>query len=126
MSQHTITGCPHLFTFCTDSSDPDDPRSVNAILTRDGGGYEIKNDWDTLGMRASQSNTTILDGAPAPAERILARLTPGPNPDPLIFGIFANFEVLVSAVYLGIARRALDLAIEAVRNRTSKAADGAT
>lgn len=119
-------GWTRLGTFGLDDTDPSDPRSVYAVLTRDGGGFEIKNDWDTLGMRASQSNTTILDGAPAPAERILARLTPGPNPDPLIFGIFANFEVLVSAVYLGIARRALDLAIEAVRNRTSKAADGAT
>lgn len=113
-------GWTRLGTFGEDSSDPDDVRNVFAVITRDGGGFEIKSDWDTLGMRASQSNTTILDGAHAPAKRVLARLVPGPNPDPLIFGIFANFEVLVSAVYLGIARRALDLAIEAVNSRTSK------
>lgn len=118
-------GWTRLGTFGRDDSDPDNPQSVFAVITREGGGFEIKDDWDTLGMRASQSNTTILDGAPAPAERILARLTPGPNPDPLIFGIFANFEVLVSAVYLGIAKRALDVAIEAVKARTSKAAGGA-
>src|SRR5690625_466085 len=113
-------GWTRLGTFGTDASDPGDPRSVFAVITRDGGGFEIKSDWDTLGMRASQSHTTILDGAHAPAERVLARLTPGPNPDPLIFGIFANFEVLVSAVYLGIARRALDLAVEAVKRRASQ------
>lgn len=113
-------GWSRLGTFGLDDSDPDDPRNVYAVISRDAGGFEIKDDWDTLGMRASQSNTTILDGAPAPSERVLARLVPGPNSDPLIFGIFANFEVLVSSVYLGIARRSLDLAIEAVQGRTSK------
>src|SRR5699024_3885088 len=83
-----------------------------------------KDDWDTLGMRASQSCTTVLDGAYAPPEQVLRRLEPGPNPDPLIFGIFANFEILVAAVYAGIAQRALDLAIDAVAKRTSLASGG--
>lgn len=114
-------GWTRLGTFGQDDSDPNHPKSVYAVISREGGGFEIKSDWDTLGMRASQSHTTVLDGAHAPAERVLARLDPGPNNDPLIFGIFANFEVLVSAVYLGIAQRALDLAVEAVGKRTSVA-----
>lgn len=114
-------GWTRLGTFGQDDSDPDNPKSVFAVISRDGGGFEMKSDWDTLGMRASQSHTTVLDGAHAPSQRVLAKLDPGPSMDPLIFGIFANFEVLVSAVYLGIAQRALDLGIAAVKKRSSRA-----
>jgi alkylation response protein AidB-like acyl-CoA dehydrogenase len=108
-----------LGTFGTDSSDPDAPHSVFAFITREGGGFDIKQDWDTLGMRGSQSCTTILDGAHAPADRVACRIAPGPTKHPFVFGIFACFELLVSSVYAGIAQRALDLAVEAVRRRTS-------
>ncbi|PFG43732.1 alkylation response protein AidB-like acyl-CoA dehydrogenase [Isoptericola jiangsuensis] len=101
------------------TTDPDDPRIVHAFLTRDGGGFEILDDWDTLGMRASQSCTTLLDGAHAPADRVLRRLPPGPSLDPYVLGIFTSFEVLLSSVYAGIADRALALAVETVGRRTS-------
>ncbi|HSO91803.1 MAG TPA: acyl-CoA dehydrogenase family protein [Arthrobacter sp.] len=92
---------------------------VHGFLTRDTPGYEILADWDTLGMRASQSNTTVLDGAVVPAERIFRKLPVGPNADPLIFAIFACFETLLAAVYTGIGERALTLGVEAVKQRTS-------
>lgn len=94
-------------------------RLVHGFITRDTPGYEILADWDTLGMRASQSNTTVLDGAVVPAERIFRKLPVGPNADPLIFAIFACFETLLAAVYTGLGERALDLAVEAVKRRTS-------
>ena len=81
---------------------------VHGFITRETPGYEILPDWDTLGMRASQSNTTVLDGAVVPAERIFRKLPVGPNADPLIFAIFACFETLLAAVYTGIGERALD------------------
>jgi alkylation response protein AidB-like acyl-CoA dehydrogenase len=108
-----------LGTFGTDSSDPDAPMSVFAFVDRDGGGFTVKDDWDTLGMRGSQSCTTVLDGAHAPADRVVRRIPPGPTRDPFVFGIFATFELLLASVYTGIARRALDLAIAAVQRRTS-------
>jgi alkylation response protein AidB-like acyl-CoA dehydrogenase len=70
-------------------------------------------------MRATQSHTTVLDGAIVPVERVARILPVGPNADPFIFGIFANFLVLVGSVYAGIADRALELAVEAVRKRRS-------
>jgi alkylation response protein AidB-like acyl-CoA dehydrogenase len=75
-------------------------------------------------MRASQSRTTVLDGAFAAPDRIVRRLDPGPNADPLIFGIFASFELLLGAVYAGIGARALDLAVASAHRRTSMKADG--
>lgn len=108
-----------LGTFGTDRSDPDDPRLVFGFVARDGGGVEVADDWDALGMRASQSCTTILDGAPAAAERIVRRIPPGLTMDPFVFGIFANFEILLAAVYTGIAQRALELAVDTVHRRRS-------
>jgi alkylation response protein AidB-like acyl-CoA dehydrogenase len=55
---------------------------VHAFITRDTSGYTILPDWDALGMRASQSNTTVLDGAVVPAARIFRKLPVGPNADP--------------------------------------------
>lgn len=109
-----------LGTFGQDNSDPDNPMSVYGFVRRDEGGFEIKEDWDTLGMRATQSYTTVLDGAHAPADRILGVFPPGPRMEPVLFGIFANFEILVAAVYAGIGKRAVDVAVEKVKTRRSK------
>ncbi|MEO5780320.1 acyl-CoA dehydrogenase family protein [Arthrobacter oryzae] len=97
---------------------------VHGFITRQTPGYEILADWDTLGMRASQSNTTVLDGAVVPAGRIFRKLPVGPNADPLIFAIFACFETLLAAVYTGLGERAFSLGVEAVKRRTSFKNDG--
>lgn len=110
-----------LLTFGQDSTDADHPMSVFAIIERDKGGFSVKDDWDTLGMRATQSNSTLLDGAHAPADRILQRVAPGPSMEPVVFGIFAYFEVLLGATYLGIGNRAIEVAAEYVQQRQSVA-----
>ncbi|MBD1542690.1 acyl-CoA/acyl-ACP dehydrogenase [Arthrobacter sp. IA7] len=92
---------------------------VHGFIRQDTAGYRIMEDWNTLGMRASQSNTTILDGAVVPPGRIFRTLPVGPNADPLIFAIFACFETLLAGVYAGIGERALVLAVEAAKRRTS-------
>ena len=92
---------------------------VHGFITRETPGYRIVDDWDTLGMRASQSNTTILDGAVVPPERIFRRIPVGPSRDPLIFAIFACFETLLAAVYTGVGERALAVGVETVKRRTS-------
>ena len=110
----------HLATFGRDDSVAEDgPMSVFALIDREDGGFSIRDDWDALGMRATQSNTTELDGAHAPASHVLTRVTPGPSFDPVVFGIFANFELLLAATYSGIGLRAIDVAIETVRQRRS-------
>ncbi|UFU05413.1 acyl-CoA dehydrogenase family protein [Ruania halotolerans] len=117
-----------LGVFGADTTSPDAPKSVFAFVHRDevaAGRVEILDDWDTLGQRASQSRTTLLRGAHAPAGQVIRRIDPGPSTDPLIFGIFASFEILLAAVYTGIAERALALAVQAAQQRTSRKNDGA-
>jgi alkylation response protein AidB-like acyl-CoA dehydrogenase len=108
-----------LGIFGKDSSGSE-PALVHAFITRSTPGYTIRPDWDTLGMRASQSNTTVLEGVVAPPERVFRKLPVGPNADPLIFAIFACFETLLAAVYIGIGERALQLGVEAAKRRTSQ------
>ena len=111
-----------LATFGLDERHPDGPRLVHAVVTRDG--TTTKDDWDTLGMRASQSRTTVLDGAYAPPDRVIRVLPPGPSADPFVVALFAVFEILLAAVYTGIGRRALALGVEATRRRTSMRYEG--
>lgn len=108
-----------LMTFGRDDSGEDGPHSVFGILNREDGGFSIVDDWDTLGMRATQSNTTLLEGAHIPAERILTRCEPGPSKDPVVFGIFSHFEILLAATYMGIGERAVEVAAEHVKTRRS-------
>lgn len=97
----------------------DGPKSVFGIVRRDDPGYSIQDDWDALGMRATQSMTTLLEGVKVPAERILTVTDPGPSADPVIFGIFAHFEILLAATYQGVGERAVEVAAEHVARRRS-------
>lgn len=92
---------------------------VHGFITRETPGYRILDDWDTLGMRASQSATTVLEGVEVPPERIFRKLPVGPNADPLVFAIFACFESLLAAVYTGLGERALAVGVETAKRRTS-------
>lgn len=114
-----------LGIFGRDDSDPSEPKLVHGFVTRETSGWKLLDDWDTLGMRATQSHTTVLDGVVVPADRIARVLPVGPSADPFIFGIFANFLLLISSVYAGIGDRALELGVEALRRRTSLKNDGA-
>jgi alkylation response protein AidB-like acyl-CoA dehydrogenase len=109
-----------LGLFGLDTISADAPKLVHAVVTREAPGITIDQDWNTLGMRASQSNTTHLHQVVATSDRVFRRLDPGPSRDALIFAIFANFEILISSVYLGIGQRALELAVESARSRGSR------
>ena len=109
-----------LGLFGLDTVSADAPKLVHAVVTREAPGITIAEDWNTLGMRASQSNTTHLDSVAATSDRVFRRLDPGPSRDILIFAIFANFEILISSVYVGIGQRALELAVGSAHSRNSR------
>jgi len=115
-----------LATFGRDDSDPHAPLLVHAVVSRDADGIAVLDDWDTLGMRATQSCTTVLDGAGAPPAWVHRRLPVGPSGDLFIFALFATFEILLAAVYTGIGHRAVELAVAAAHRRTSMKYSGRT
>jgi alkylation response protein AidB-like acyl-CoA dehydrogenase len=103
-----------------DTSDPTAPKVIHAFMPRDTPGYTIKETWDTLGMRATKSDDTILDGVFIP-DRYIGRVIPAGQADLFILCLFAVALSGISSVYLAIAHRALDLAVESARRRTSLA-----
>ena len=96
-----------LAVFGRDDADPDNPQLVHGIISRTAAGITVKDDWDVLGMRATQSCTTVLAGVRAEANRVYRRLPVGPSADPFIFSLFANFLVLIAAVYTGSGERSI-------------------
>ena len=105
-----------------DTSNPDAPKIVHAFMPRDSSGYKIENVWDTVGMRATQSQDTILDGAFVPDKYITRVVDPGAGGIELfVLGIFAWALLGFSNVYYGNAQHALDLTIEAVKGKKSLA-----
>ena len=114
-----------LGVFGRDDTDPHGPTLVHGFVHRDQPGHASLADWDTIGMRATQSHTTRLTGVEVPGSRIVRRLPVGPTADPFVFAVFAVFETLVAAVYRGIARRAVELAVHSALGTTSRRAGGA-
>jgi len=105
-----------------DLSDPAHPKVVHAFMPRNTEGYAIRETWDTLGMRATRSDDTILDGAFVP-DRYIARVVPAgaAGIDQFVLGIFAWALLGFGNIYYGMARRALDLTVDAVKKKTSLA-----
>lgn len=100
---------------------------VHAFMPRSATGYTIKETWDTLGMRATRSDDTLLEGVFVPDEYIMRVLPAGfGGADPFIFAVFAWFLCNIGNVYYSIARRALDLTIESVKSKRSVAMSGHT
>jgi alkylation response protein AidB-like acyl-CoA dehydrogenase len=103
-----------------DTRSDDGPKLVYGFIDRDDPDVHTLDDWDTIGMRATQSRTTVLDGAYIAPDRIVRRLDPGPTEDEFVAAIFTCFELLISSVYTGLASRALELAVESATGRVSK------
>ncbi len=105
-----------------DTSDATAPRIVHGFLRRDAAGIQVVDTWDTLGMRATQSQDTILDRAVVPDE-LVAVVCPAGFAGAGLFhvSIFAWALLGFASVYLGAARRALDLTVAKMPTRTSVA-----
>lgn len=101
-----------------DESDPENPVVVYGFIARTDAVRPGEN-WDVLGMRATESRATVLTDAPLRADRIARTIPAGRTPDLLTFGITVNFQLLIASVYAGIAARALDLAAAGLKARRS-------
>jgi alkylation response protein AidB-like acyl-CoA dehydrogenase len=102
-----------------DADAPGGPQVVHAFVERTSPGVTVVETWDTLGMRPTQSHDTILDGVFVPDARIGRVVPAGDGTDPFVVAIAIWPLSLMAAVYLGIADRALELAVRSATRKTS-------
>jgi alkylation response protein AidB-like acyl-CoA dehydrogenase len=105
-----------------DTSDPSSPRVVHAFMPRDSEDFSIEDTWNVLGMRATRSDDTVLDGVFVP-ERYVARVVPpgAGGLDGFVLGVFAWALIGFGNIYFAMAQRALDMTIERVKKKSSLA-----
>jgi alkylation response protein AidB-like acyl-CoA dehydrogenase len=99
---------------------PGGPQIVHAFLPRGGAGYRIVETWDTLGMRATRSDDVLLEGAFVP-DKYIVRVLPAGAADAFLLAIFAWALLGLANVYYGIAQRAIDLVVPALKSKSSVA-----
>lgn len=110
----------HLGIHGMDTSDPAAPKVVHAFMPRDTPGSRIAETWDVMGMRATRSDDTVLDGAFVP-DRLIARVVPAgaAGLDAFVLAIFAWGLLGFGNVYYGLARRVFEITVAGVGKKTS-------
>jgi alkylation response protein AidB-like acyl-CoA dehydrogenase len=103
-----------------DTSDPDAPKVIHAFTPKDAEGITIIDEWDSLGMRATQSQGTKIENVFVP-DKYIARAVPAGfgGADLFVLGIFMWALSGFANVYYAIGERALDVAVEAVKSKSS-------
>jgi alkylation response protein AidB-like acyl-CoA dehydrogenase len=94
------------------------PKVVHAFLPRNYDGWRMVETWDTMGMRATRSDDTVLEGAFVP-DKYIARILPAGGADNYIVAMFAWALLGFANVYYGVAQRAIDLALPGIKGKGS-------
>ena len=103
-----------------DVSDPAAPKIVHAFMPRDAKGYSIKDTWDVLGMRATRSDDTVLDGVFVPDKYISRVVAAGAaGADNFVVGFFTWALVGFGNIYYGLALRVREVLVEQLKSKTS-------
>jgi len=127
ISGHKIFGSlspvwTYLGVHAMDTSDPAAPKVVHGFVHRDSPGYRIDETWDTLGMRATTSNDTILDRTFVPDEATILVCPAGfAGAGPFQVSLFAWALLGFAGVYSAIAKRAFDDTLTLMHERRSVA-----
>lgn len=108
-----------------DNSDPDNPMVIHVFMPRDSQNYEIKKTWDdVLGMRATRSDDTILNGVFIPDKYVVRKLPTGfKGIDGFVLGIFAWALIGFGNIYYGLAQRVVDMVLKTVHKKKSISLD---
>jgi alkylation response protein AidB-like acyl-CoA dehydrogenase len=86
-----------------------------AVMPTKGPGRRVERTWDTLGMRASESDTLYLEDCFIPDALILHRSEPGFDADEVFAAGLGWFCVTTTATYLGVVQAALVAVADALR-----------
>jgi alkylation response protein AidB-like acyl-CoA dehydrogenase len=83
-----------------------------AVIPAATDGVRVERSWDSLGMRASASDTLVLEDVFVPDELVFHRCEPGYDDDEVFAAGLVWFCVTTTATYIGVAEAALGAARE--------------
>jgi alkylation response protein AidB-like acyl-CoA dehydrogenase len=92
-------------------TDEPEPRVGGFLVRGDASGIEIEPTWDHLGLRASASHDVVFTDVPAEPTLDLS------TPDSVRPPAAAAWQIALPALYLGVARNALDWLVRFLRDR---------
>ena len=118
-----VSGAPGAQVFATSAviSGPDGDEVVHFAIPIKSEGIRFEYTWNALGMRATGSNDVIMEQVFVPEFAVIAR-RPAGTWHPMWGVILPSALPLISAVYVGLAERASELAVEAARFRQAELA----
>ncbi|MFK7873697.1 MAG: acyl-CoA dehydrogenase family protein [Oligoflexales bacterium] len=99
-------------------------RLIVALVPTKTPGISMREGQKTLGMKCSESDMVILEGCEIPSSLIFHRTKPGVDEGDTFASGMVWFALTASAVYLGLTRRAMDLAVEGLHK--ARFGDGRT
>ncbi len=108
----------YLGLHAMDDSDPDNKKIVHAFMPRGANGASIVETWDTLGMRATGSDDTLLEDVFI-ADQYIGRVVPAGwgGVDFFVLAIFAWAQPTFGNIYYGNAQHAFELAISMIKDK---------
>lgn len=105
----------YYFTEATCENDSDKPTIITFLIPRETPGLIIKNDWQTMGMRSTASNSTELKNAFVPESAVFLErpvFTRGG-----VTETFLRAPFTIGSVYIGIAIAARNFVVDFMRDR---------
>jgi alkylation response protein AidB-like acyl-CoA dehydrogenase len=103
------------FTEATCDNNPEKATIITFLIPRDTPGLLIKDDWHTMGMRSTASNSTELKDAFVPESSVILErpvLTRGG-----VINTFIRAPFSIGAVYIGIAIAARNFVVDFMKDR---------
>ena len=109
----------HIIMASARFDDPDaGPQVLHFPVPTSSAGVRFANDWDTLGMRATGSNTVLLEDVFVADEAITLRRPQGEWHPALSASVTIALPCLMSA-YVGVAESAATLALDTARGKSN-------
>ncbi len=93
------------------------PHLIGLLVDLSSPGVSIEPTWDTLGMRATQSNDVVFDNLFVPEQNLYHSVPVGHLDAKFLEQVFAHAAPCFGAVYTGIAGGALSWAVEQIHRR---------
>ncbi|MGB8858956.1 MAG: acyl-CoA dehydrogenase family protein, partial [Ilumatobacteraceae bacterium] len=105
-----------LITSIRWDASPDGPQVLHCSVPMNAEGVRIEQTWDTLGLRASGSQTVVLEDVFVP-DSAISLIRPADVWHPVWNTVMGVAMPLIMAAYLGVADAAVDAALASVRGK---------